>query len=270
MTAACAIFAATLICQAPPSASPSTDTIAEAYFLFLQSRRLEQTGNVEGAVSALRRAAALMPRTAEIQAELCAVYAREGRVADAFAAGDAALAIDGSNREAHRTLGLLKAAAADTPAYASSAVAFRAQAVTHLEQALSVPMSDPQAQFVLATLYVQAKQHEKAIAVLKKFLAEQPGYPQALLMLGESAESANRWEEAAAAWGQISQMGPAGRAYRSRFASALVKLGDYYFELKRYREAADTFDRALGSDRAAFDATEVTRKRDRARELAGK
>ena len=72
------------------------------------------------------------------------------------------------------------------------------------------------------------------------------------------------------AWGQISVMGSRGLAFRPRYAVALVKLGDYYFGLKRYREAADAFDRALSSDKTAIDAPGVTQKRDRARELAGK
>jgi hypothetical protein len=59
-------------------------------------------------------------------------------------------------------------------------------------------------------------------------------------------------------------------AHTWRYATALVKLGDQYFGLKRYKDAADAFDRALVSDRAAVDAAEVTKKRDRARELAGK
>ena len=269
MTSACALLIASFAIQSPAT-PPTTETIAEAYFLFLQSRRLETEGNVEAAAAALKRAAALLPRTAEIQAELAAVYAREGRVAEAVAAGDAALAIDAKNREAHRTLGLLKSAAADSPAFASSAETFRAQAVTHLEQALAVPMSDLQAQYVLAGLYFQGKQYDKAVKLLKEFLVEQPGYPNALRMLGESAEAASKWEDAVGAWGQLSMMGQAGSKFRPRYAAALVKLGDYYFDLKKYREAADTFDRALASDRGAFDVTDVTRKRDRARELAGK
>lgn len=47
-------------------------------------------------------------------------------------------------------------------------------------------------------------------------------------------------------------------------------LGDLYFALKQYRAAADAFDRALAGDRLAIDVADVTRKRDRARELAGR
>jgi len=253
-----------------PSAAPAPDAVAEAYYLFLQSRSLEQAGNVTGAVSALRKAAALLPKAAEIQAELAGVFAREGRVAESVTAAEAALALDGKNREAHRTLGLVQAAVSDLPEYTSTADSLRTQAIGHLEQALAVPMSDLQSQLTLAKLYVRTKQPEKAVGVLKAFLAEQPGYPEALLMMGEAAESSSKWEEAVTAWGQISMMGARGQVFRPRYAVALVKLGDYYFGLKRYREAADAFDRALSSDKAAIDAPGVTQKRDRARELAGK
>lgn len=253
-----------------PAAAQAPDAVAEAYYLFLQSRSLEQANKVDEAIAALRKAAALLPTAAEIQAELAGVFAREGRVAESVKAAEAAIALDSKNREAHRTLGLVQAAVADLPDYASQAESFRTQAIGHLEQALAVPMSDLAAQLTLAKLYVRVKQPEKAVGVLKAFLAEQPGYPEALLMMGEAAESSNKWEEAASAWGQISEMGSRGLVFRPRYAAALVKLGDYYFGLKRYREAADAFDRALSSDKTAIDAPGVTQKRDRARELAGK
>lgn len=251
-----------------PAAAP--DAVAEAYYLFLESRSLEQAGNVNGAIRALRKAAELLPKAAEIQAELAGIFAREGRAGEAVTAAEAALALDSNNREAHRTLGLVQAAVADLPEYASTAESLRAQAIGHLEQALAAPRSDLASQLTLARLYVRTKQPDKAVGVLKAFLAEQPGYPDALLMMGEAAESSNKWEEAASAWGQISVMGSRGQAFRPRYAVALVKLGDYYFGLKRYREAADAFDRALSSDKTAIDAPGVTQKRDRARELAGK
>ena len=253
-----------------PAAAPAPDAVAEAYYLFLQSRSLERAGNVNGAIAALRKAAALLPNAAEIQAELAGVFAREGRAGESVTAAEAALVLDSNNREAHRTLGLVQAAVANLPQYASTADTLRSQAIGHLEQALAVPRSDLDSQFTLANLYLRTKQPDKAVGVLKAFLAERPDHPEALLMMAEAAESSNKWEEAAAAWGQISVMGSEGQAFRPRYAVALVKLGDYYFGLKRYREAADAFDRALSSDKTAIDAPGVTQKRDRARELAGK
>src|SRR6188474_3515048 len=135
--------------------TPAADAVAEAYYLFLQSRSLEQAGNVNGAISALRKAAALLPKAAEIQAELAAVFAREGRAGEAVTAAEAALVLDGKNREAHRTLGLVQAAVADLPEYASTAESLRTQAIGHLDQALAVPMSDLSSQLTLAQLYVR-------------------------------------------------------------------------------------------------------------------
>ena len=40
--------------------------------------------------------------------------------------------------------------------------------------------------------------------------------------------------------------------------------------MKRYREAVTAFDRALTGDKEGIDVAAVTKKRDRARELAGK
>ncbi|HXT71217.1 MAG TPA: tetratricopeptide repeat protein [Vicinamibacterales bacterium] len=263
------ILAGAIVLQAPAPAQ-AVDPAAEAYFLFLQSRRLESDGNVSEAIASLRRALTLLPKAAEIQAELAGVYAREGRAAEAVTAAEAALGIEPKNREAHRILGFVKAAVASDPGYASTAGMMNAEAIRHLEQVLADSFVDLSAELTLGRLYAKTGQHEKALATIKKFLSEQPGYPEALLLLAESAEQLGKWEDAAGAWSEVVEMGPRGRTYRGRQATALVKLGDQYFQLKKYKEAADAFDRALAGDRTVFDPAEVQRKRDRARELAGK
>jgi len=265
-----ALLVTTALVFQAPAAPPPADAVAEAYFLFIQGRQLEDDGKIAEAIAALRKAAALVPRIAEVHAELAGVYAREGRAAEAVTAAEAALSLDPKNREAHRTLGLVKAAVAGDPSGASSAATLIPQAIRHLEEVLSASIVDLQSQLVLSRLYVQTGQHAKALPVLKAFLEMQPGYPEALLLLGETAEKLENWDDATTAWAQVSEMGQRGRAYRGRLAAALVKLGDQHFAAKRYREAATAFDRALAGDRTALDVTEVTRKRDRARELAGK
>jgi tetratricopeptide (TPR) repeat protein len=47
-------------------------------------------------------------------------------------------------------------------------------------------------------------------------------------------------------------------------------LGDLYLQLKRFAEAAAAFDRALSGDRDGIDVAAIEKKRNRARELAGK
>ena len=73
-----------------------------------------------------------------------------------------------------------------------------------------MPRSDLASQLTLAKLYVRTKQPDKAVGVLKAFLAEQPGYPEALLMMGEAAESSNKWEEAALGLGADQRHGQQG------------------------------------------------------------
>ena len=67
-----------------------------------------------------------------------------------------------------------------------------------------------------------------------------------------------------------------GRVVLERAAAALPTdsvvlhhLAESLFQLKRYREAQAAWDRALAGDQNGIDVGEVTRKRDRAKELAG-
>src|SRR5688500_9992634 len=101
MLLVCAVVAASpaFVAQAPASAR------GEAYYLFLHARKLEGEGDIEGAIAAHRRALTLVPDAAEVRAELAGVYARQNRIADAIVEGQAALALDPENREAHRILG---------------------------------------------------------------------------------------------------------------------------------------------------------------------
>jgi tetrahydrodipicolinate N-succinyltransferase len=62
-----------------------------------------------------------------------------------------------------------------------------------------------------------------------------------------------------------------GRAAAGLPKASVVQehLGDLYLQIKRYADAAAAFDRALAGDRDSVDAGALTKKRDRARALAG-
>src|SRR6476619_4544267 len=51
----------------------------DAYFEFLQARRLEADGDAKAALAALERAAAADPKSAEIRAEIAALHLRRNR-----------------------------------------------------------------------------------------------------------------------------------------------------------------------------------------------
>ena len=226
MPVASFILVASLLVPQQPAPAPTPDIVGQAYFLFLQGRMLEERGDAAGAIAALRKAIEVLPRAAELHAELAGMYAREGQANEAMAAAEAGLAIDPANREAHRILGLVQAAIGDMTAAASTAGALRATAARHLEQALADGADDPGAQLALGRLYLRAEQFDKAFAILKTFVQGQPGYPEGLALFGEAAENTDNWPEAAAAWGALVAQGSRGSEYRVRYATALVNSGD--------------------------------------------
>lgn len=244
-----------------PAPTVPTSALGEVYFLFLQGRMLEEQGDVTGAIAAYRKAIDLAPKTAELHAELAGLFAREGRPTDALTEGEAALKIDPANREAHRILGFVQSALADRSlaAVATGAGGLTAEAIAHLEQALAGGTRDLGVELTLGRLYVRSGQYAKGIDRLRQFLVDQPGHPEAVMLLadayedsGEPAqalaaietldegsmpppvrmrlaelyENAGRWKEAAALWRALARTTPRNTAYRVRYATALVNGGD--------------------------------------------
>ncbi len=109
----------------------------------------------------------------------------------------------------------------------------------------------------------QKKDLDEAVELVQRALAGDPDNPSYLDSLG---------------WAYV-QQGKAdeGRAVLERAAAAvptdslvLHHLASSLFQLKRYREAQAAWDRALAGDQNGIDVEEVTRMRDRAKELAGR
>ena len=104
LAAVVSLLAAPVLARAQ---SAQVDRSAEAYAEFLNGRHLETTDNIDGAIAAFKHAAQLDPRAADIVAELAALYMRQSRLDEALAAGEQALKVAPSNREAHRVLGIV-------------------------------------------------------------------------------------------------------------------------------------------------------------------
>src|SRR4051794_41047074 len=102
-------FFALLLSATPAIAqqSPPPRADGDAPYYFLLARHLEGEGKVEDAIAALKRAMTLAPESAEIQAELAALYARQDRPVEALDTAEEALTRDPNNREANRILGLI-------------------------------------------------------------------------------------------------------------------------------------------------------------------
>jgi len=259
------LLSASLVAQAgaPPTAaasSPTTEQLGQAYYLFLQGRALEGNGDVAGAIATYKKVLELTPKAADVHAELAGLHARQGNAREAIAEGSAALVIDAKNREAHRILGFVQSALSDRTTNPTERASLKTQALAHFEQSLASGVRDPSAELSLGRLYVETGAYAKAVPRLQKFLLDQPGYPEALMLLaqaleriGKSAEAVpvleelvssqpaqlpargllaslyervGRWKDAAAVWGELVRLNPRNTTYRSRQAMAQVNGGD--------------------------------------------
>lgn len=174
----------------------------------------------------------------------------------------------------------------------------RARAIQTADAALK---RDPQSEalrYTLAGLYERDRKFDAAKQLMKDLLVKEPDNPGALNYLGYlMADRGQNLPEAvalikralAAEAGNPSFLDSLGWAYfkqsdltqarepLEQAARALPRvsviqdhLAELYFQLKRYGDAATSWDRALDGDRDGIDVAAITKKRDRARGLAGK
>jgi tetratricopeptide (TPR) repeat protein len=212
----------------------------DAYFEFLQARRLEADGDAKAALAALERAAAADPKSAEIRAEIAALHLRRNEGPEAEKAAKAALAIDETNVEANRALGLLYAAAvdrnADRNAAQQNAAALR-DAITYLERAVTGAgvTADANLQFALGRLYIRNGDTDKAVQTLTRVLAQNPGLVQARLLLAQALAAGKDLKGAINVLDEILEDEP-------RVASALAQ---YQEDAGLFKDAAETLTLAL-------------------------
>jgi tetratricopeptide (TPR) repeat protein len=221
---------------APPRAAAQTDP----YLEFLTARRLEAEGNNAEARSALERAAAADPTSAEIRAELAGFHMRQNDIPAAEAAAREALKLDASNVEAHRVLGLIAAA------YAESAEETKAEArapeyvkdaIAHLEKVAATPggATDLNVQYNLGRVYLRAGETNKAIERLQGVVDQNPYSIQARLSLAQAFGAADRHEDAAEV------LAPAVDDEPRLFST----LAQYYERAGKQAEATAAYEKAL-------------------------
>jgi tetratricopeptide (TPR) repeat protein len=171
------------------------------------------------------------------------------------------------------------------------------RAVSVLEQARLRDTGSVDLLFSLGAAYERAERFDQAERTFRQVIAREPGHANALNYLGYMlADRGTKLDEAvglitralAIEPGNPSFLDSLGWAYvkqeklteardpLTRAAAALPDtsvihdhLAELYFQLELYREAAAAWDRALAGDRSGVDVGAITRKRDRARTLAG-
>jgi tetratricopeptide (TPR) repeat protein len=230
--------------QARAQAAPA-DRSGEAYAEFLVGRHLETTDNIDGAVSAFKRAAQLDPRAADIVAELAGLYMRQSRLDDAIAAGEQALKIAPANREAHRVLGIVYATLVDGGRRQSgrtqnngSQAENLAKAIQHLEQAIDRQSeSDPNVRATLSRLYLAAGAFDKAIPLLVDLVVQEPGWSDGPTLLAQAYAGAGRDADA------ISWLERAA----SDDPDLYTTLAGFYERARRWKDAAGAYARSVAA-----------------------
>ena len=210
----------------------------DAYFEFLQARRLEADGDAKAALAALERAAVADPKSAEIRAEIAALHLRRNERPEAEKAAKAALAIDETNVEANRALGLLYAAAVDNDRNgAQQNSAALKDAIMYLERAVTGAgvTADANLQFRLGSLYIRNGNNDKAVQTLTRVIAQNPGLVQGRLLLAQALAAGKDLKAAINVLDEILEDEP-------RVASALAQ---YQEDAGLFKDAAETLTLAL-------------------------
>ncbi|MCL4813872.1 MAG: tetratricopeptide repeat protein [Vicinamibacteraceae bacterium] len=214
--------------------APSAPASPEAYYAFLEARRLEEAGEIDAAARALERAAKADPASAEVRAEMAALYARQNDGTKAAEAARAALALDPANGEANFVLGTILAANLSETRPDPAA---RADAIAHLEKAREARPYDQGLALMLARLRIAAGQTSEAIALLEP-LAEGGGSVEAGYLLAQSHERQGQLDRAVSVLAATLDAEP-------RFFRGWAYLGELSERRQEYAAAAVAYGRAV-------------------------
>ena len=205
-----------------------------AYYEFMMGLQLEMQGDGPGAAAAYLRAERLDPTSAEIPAALAELYARLNRPADAIAAGERAVKANPSNPEANWILGSLYARLAEMPSTKQpERRTYTERAIESLEKADR--NAHPGMPTMLGRLYIADGQHDKAIAMLAPFVSDQPDQVEAVVMLAEAYQDADRDADAIALLEKSVEQAP----------ELYSTLGQVYQDAGRWTDAVRAFAGAV-------------------------
>ncbi len=236
------VSAASAAAQAAQSPSAPVADAPAAYY-FMLGRHLEDTDKIEDAIAAHKKAIELEPKSAEVRAELAALYARQDRAREGLQMAEAALQLDPANREANRVLGSIYAALSeqrralrpgDDPAQ------YGAKAIAALEKSRRDGF-DINLELMLGRLYLGSRQYDKAVASLRRVVDDQPGYPEAAMLLSAAQEASGLLPDAAATLESALEYSPT-------FSRGHVRLAELYEKQRRYKDAAGAYGRAAAAN----------------------
>jgi tetratricopeptide (TPR) repeat protein len=217
---------------------------AQGYYEFMLARHLESKGDTAGALEALKRAQAADPKSADIQAEFAAIYARQNDGELAVAAGEKALTMDPANIEAHRILGMVYSAWSDggvAPPAGRTPTQLRTAAIEHLTKVVETPAgaTDLNMQLTLGRLHLRAGRADRAIPILENIVSQAPFAAEPYSLLAEARMAVGRTAEAIQALEMAAEISP--RNY--------LPLAELYEKQGKWEEAATAYAGALAAMR---------------------
>jgi tetratricopeptide (TPR) repeat protein len=236
--AARAVFPGAAVLLLLLTAAPAGAQTPTAYFEFLMARRLEALGDQAGALAALERAAAADPASAEVRAEIAAFHLRRDRRGDAETAAREALKLNEANLEAHRVLGLVYTAQADSinaNAAPQKFLAVARDAIQHLARVAKDPAAGIDVLFSLGRLYLRTGEAQPAVETFNRVVTQNPGSAQGRLFLAQAYAAADDLKNAISTLDLIVEDEP-------RVASTLAQ---YQEQAGLLKEAVENYTRAL-------------------------
>jgi len=231
--------------QAPARTATPSPSAGDAYFEFMRARQLQETDDIDGAMAALDRAAALDPTSAEVQAERASLFAQQNKGVEARNAAQRALAIDAGNVEAHRVMALVLSAwsdgAAPLPA-GETAERLRSEALTHFEAIKAAPAasSDLNLMVTHGRTLLRAGRLDEAATILQTVTAQAPYAAEPFALLAEAQAQKGQLADAAKSLLSAAEINP-------RY---FVSLGELYERADRWAAAAGAYGRAVEAIRS--------------------
>ncbi len=238
------LFSAAAAAAQAPQGPSAPVAEAPATYYFMLGRHLEDADKIADAIAAHKKAIEIEPASAELRAELAALYARQDRAREALEAADAALQRDPANREANRVFGSIYAALSeqrrpfrpgDDPAQ------YPAKAIAALEKSRRESGLDVNLELMLGRLYLLTRDYDKAISALQRVVDDQPEYPEAAMLLSGAQEASGHMPDAIETLEGAVEANPT-------FARGQVHLAELYEQQRRYKDAADAYARAAAAN----------------------
>ena len=231
--------------QTPARAATPAPLAGEAYFEFMRARHLQDADDIDGAMAALDRAAALDPTSAEVQAERASLFAQQNKGVEARNAAQRALAIDAGNVEAHRVMALVLSAwsegAAPLPA-GETAERLRSEALTHFEAIKGAPATSTDLNLMVThgRTLLRAGRLDEAATILQAVTSQAPYAAEPFALLAEAQAQKGQLADAAKSLLSAAEINP-------RY---FVSLGDLYERAERWAAAAGAYGRAVEAIRS--------------------